>query len=751
MRQLLKQDTNFTWSDECQRELDDLKTALISSPVLHPFRDDRKIYIYVDRSQSGLGSCAVQMGDDGKPHPCSYMSYATTDSQKRWASYQLELAALGMTLRQHESLFLQSQLEVFSDNAVVVNLQKYKPMNNRERRLLAYISQFQLKLRYIPGRLNKVADALSRLPEDIKSSDTIYFQPPEKVKEEEFILAVTEPNADQKDKMEPSDSPTNQTISREWTAYTIEYLPFVPPITENNQNATEIVTPKSISAITNNQPLRRSARIADRAARRLKPESPPSAAETVDTDTTGDVVTPNESDKTPVENDEQTADDLLLDWSASSKINDDEQNAAITAEQIHKMIRKPKITEADYLSDTHFKPIFEYLKYQKLTGNDETDRRTLLIAENYYLEDDLLYKISLPRGRKEKRVRPTYHQLCVPQNQAMTLLQEWHELLGHYSINRLLPTLNIRYYWPKMLTDIKNVSRVCDTCQRSKIITNPAKAPLKPIPIPVRPFQLISFDHKVLARKTLEGNTHILAFVDHFSGWVTYRTVESESAYTTAKIFVKDIVANWGTPEIILTDKAPGYMSVLFHTVSKMLGVRHRSSAALAKRTNGLAELAIRKLNAGLRLYSTDEIDDTWVELLLPLVEMSICATANAESKVSPFSICHGFEMRIPTPTDVEVPSFCSTDSEHYAQWLKNSIKLLHEAVRMNKIESKQEMKNYYDKRNRVKEPHYSVGDLVLVKDTRTGRNSNRILTKKPFLAGPYLVCLLYTSDAADE
>ena len=32
-RQLLKQDTNFTWSDECQRELDDLKTALILSLI----------------------------------------------------------------------------------------------------------------------------------------------------------------------------------------------------------------------------------------------------------------------------------------------------------------------------------------------------------------------------------------------------------------------------------------------------------------------------------------------------------------------------------------------------------------------------------------------------------------------------------------------------------------------------------------------------------------------------------------------
>ena len=48
-----------------------------------------------------------------------------------------------------------------------------------------------------------------------------------------------------------------------------------------------------------------------------------------------------------------------------------------------------------------------------------------------------------------------------------------------------------------------------------------------------------------------------------------------------------------------------------------------------------------------------------------------------------------------------------------------------------------------------MKEPHHSVGDLVLVKDTRTGRNSDRILTKKPFAAGPYLVKQVVQTGAA--
>jgi len=37
-----------------------------------------------------------------------------------------------------------------------------------------------------------------------------------------------------------------------------------------------------------------------------------------------------------------------------------------------------------------------------------------LVAENYYVESDLLYKIALPGGKQETRLRPTMFQLCVP-------------------------------------------------------------------------------------------------------------------------------------------------------------------------------------------------------------------------------------------------------------------------------------------------------------------------------------------------
>jgi len=72
--------------------------------------------------------------------------------------------AIAVALRQNEIFFLQSEIVIFTDNAVFVSLEKYKPLNARENRLLAYILQFRIKMRYVQGKMNRVADALSHLP-----------------------------------------------------------------------------------------------------------------------------------------------------------------------------------------------------------------------------------------------------------------------------------------------------------------------------------------------------------------------------------------------------------------------------------------------------------------------------------------------------------------------------------------------------------------------------------------------------------
>ena len=132
----------------------------------------------------------------------------------------------------------------------------------------------------------------------------------------------------------------------------------------------------------------------------------------------------------------------------------------------------------------------------------------------------------------------------------------------------------------------------------------------------------------------------------------------SKTAFVTAQAFVREIVARKGTPLILVSDKASGYMSIFFRTVTKLLGVRHHFTAALSKQSNRQTKNAIKQLNARLRLYASPEVDNLSLESISPIIKLGVRASANQDTKISPFAICHKYEMKISVASDVNVLSF---------------------------------------------------------------------------------------------
>jgi len=125
-----------------------------------------------------------------------------------------------------------------------------------------------------------------------------------------------------------------------------------------------------------------------------------------------------------------------------------------------------------------------------------------------------------------------------------------------------------------------------------------------------------------------------------------------------ARVFIKEVIARHGLRQLLLSDKASGYMSQFFATITQILGIRHRTSAAQCSRSNGLAEQAVKRLNEGLKRYANDDVDDRRIEIILPLIEFGLRATAPINRKISPFEICHGFSMPIATPFEYNLPQF---------------------------------------------------------------------------------------------
>ena len=82
-------------------------------------------------------------------------------------------------------------------------------MNTRQKRMLLYLSQFKLNVRYIKGINNKAADALSRIFEDMSEDERSIYLPDQSSKDD-FVVAI-----DQQSEIKDADNTTENSETNE--------------------------------------------------------------------------------------------------------------------------------------------------------------------------------------------------------------------------------------------------------------------------------------------------------------------------------------------------------------------------------------------------------------------------------------------------------------------------------------------------------------------------------------------------------
>ncbi|XP_073283938.1 uncharacterized protein [Primulina huaijiensis] len=126
MTQLMQKDRRFVWSDECESSFKTLKEKLTTAPVLALSSGSGGYVVCSDASLNGLGCVLMQNG-------------------QLWRHY-LYGERFGIH-SDHKSLkYLFSQLD----------------LNMRQPRWMELLKDFDCEIQYQPGRMNLVADALSR-------------------------------------------------------------------------------------------------------------------------------------------------------------------------------------------------------------------------------------------------------------------------------------------------------------------------------------------------------------------------------------------------------------------------------------------------------------------------------------------------------------------------------------------------------------------------------------------------------------
>ncbi|KAK1695559.1 hypothetical protein QYE76_012256 [Lolium multiflorum] len=157
MTKLLKKNTPFVWTDECEASFQTLKDKLTTAPVLAVPEPGKDYTVYCDASKNGLGCVLMQ---DRKV--IAYGSRQLKPHEHNYPVHDLELAAVVYALKSWRQFLYGSKCELYTDHKSLKYFFTQKELNMRQKRWLELIKDYDLKINYTPGKANVVADALSR-------------------------------------------------------------------------------------------------------------------------------------------------------------------------------------------------------------------------------------------------------------------------------------------------------------------------------------------------------------------------------------------------------------------------------------------------------------------------------------------------------------------------------------------------------------------------------------------------------------
>ena len=147
----------FAWNDKCEKSFQELKRMLTSAPILTLPEGSEDFAVFTDASQDGLGCVLMQRGK-----VIAYASRKLRLHEDRYSTHDLELAAIIFALGKWRHYLYGAKFTIFSDHKSLKYLFTQKELNNRQRRWMELLEDYDCTIEYHPGKANVVADALSR-------------------------------------------------------------------------------------------------------------------------------------------------------------------------------------------------------------------------------------------------------------------------------------------------------------------------------------------------------------------------------------------------------------------------------------------------------------------------------------------------------------------------------------------------------------------------------------------------------------
>ena len=238
------------------------------------------------------------------------------------------------------------------------------------------------------------------------------------------------------------------------------------------------------------------------------------------------------------------------------------------------------------------------------------------------------------------------------------------------------------------------------------------------------PWETISID--VVGPLPVDGksNRYIVTMMDVYSRYLIASPVRNHKASTVSRCLYELVVAYFGAPPSILSDRGAEFTGMVRESLTQMLGAKIKLTSPYYPQGNSVIERSHRTLSNMLRTMLLEKEGRDWSSLL-PSVMLYMNSMIQEKTGVSACEILFGNNPNLPSDISYTPVTSLSDNKEGYVKQLKRDLK-----------DIRQKLSRVLGQDLDQSDNPFSVGDKVIIA-ILPHENVNKLMAK---WKGPFTV-----------
>ena len=116
LEELLREDQEFDWKEECDTSFDTLKINLVEAPILRFKNWSIKFHVHIDASSLVIGEILTKPCEDGMDYPIIYSSRKLNKAKHNYSTTKRDALGMVFALQKYQHYILDNPFIFYIDH-----------------------------------------------------------------------------------------------------------------------------------------------------------------------------------------------------------------------------------------------------------------------------------------------------------------------------------------------------------------------------------------------------------------------------------------------------------------------------------------------------------------------------------------------------------------------------------------------------------------------------------------------------------